>query len=353
MAVIGALCLGGCTSAAAPVSVSTPVADSHDEDANDTTVAPQGSCTFTASRLIPGVNGDATPLRIEGDDEPFALLYDGKAELKVSAGRDPNALPLRIEHHGVTLHGVVRAHHIGLRLRRAVTFERIAIPQPATVLGWGGFSENGKPVLVHTLREGVEPDKLRAEVSCDDISLDRTSFDARAAAKGPDGRWGRLLFDQVVPLAAELRGPARAYLTGEDVWDTIVREVTFDGGYSRIVWERPRDVVLGWVPGSALSFPESAPTTLPEEELEFPGPPTETGSGKCARDVELFAVVAGKKPRLVGTVAAGTSFDIGGESIDKFTDVHALVAFEQSYVLTSEATLMARTEDVAGCAPTP
>jgi hypothetical protein len=346
----------GCTTTAggpAPVPQTVPVTvDEPDGDGPEAQPpAKSGACVLATDAWAAANPDEGTPLRLQGDEQPFVVAHQGNAELKLVGGGDPNAVPLKISRHGVTLNATFRVGDVALRLRRPVVFEGIAVPRPATNLAWGGFSAAGKPILVHALREGVEADKLRAEVKCDDITIQSAVYDASEGLLTPSsGRWGRLILDTRVPLAVEARGHAVAVLQGDDAYDTVVREVAFEAGYSRIVWLRQREVVFGWIPGHALMFPET-PTELSEEPPYVPEPPVPTGTTSCPKDVELFAAYNGRPPRRAGTIAAGTPFEIGGMGVDHFNEIHALIAFEQAFLVWGDTVFMARTADVAGCQP--
>jgi hypothetical protein len=352
LALLLTLCLG-CTAAnsAGPDPQTLPVdLDDDDDDARDDSApAKAGSCVLATDSWAPANPDEGTMLRLAVDELPFIVVRQGSAELKLDGGIDPNALSVLVTRHGVTISGLIRVNDVGLRLKRAVVFEGVAVPQPSTVLAWGGFSAAGKPVLVHSLREGTEPDKLRAEVDCGDITLDGASYDPEGPIKRGEGRWGRLMLDAHVPLMTEPRGAAAAFLQGDDVYDTIVREVAFDGGYSRIVWLRQREVVFGWIPGSALAFPESPPSPMPENPPYPTEPPAATGTVKCGKLIDLFATANGKPPRKVGTIAAGSTFDVGGSSYERFSDIAALAAFEQAFYIWGDGLLMVKTDDIAGC----
>ncbi len=100
----------------------------------------------------------------------------------------------------------------------------------------------------------------------------------------------------------------------DDFTTDQVRELSFDGSHSRIVWQRPRDVVFGWIPADALYVLEvGEPDGVDDGEemvvgvLNGVASNAESGLWRCREALPLFASVTdGPPPSRWGPCAQGS-----------------------------------------------
>ncbi|MBW2459330.1 MAG: hypothetical protein JRI68_32860 [Deltaproteobacteria bacterium] len=305
-----------------PPTVQVP-ADPADE--TPTPVPPAGpqSCSLTTSAWHAlDADEQGSPLRAAGSSEPFAYVLGGTARIKLAASTAADAVSITVSSGGVELRGVMAAGSLPIHPRRPIVFEGYAIPKASAQLLWRGGGPGGIRVS-YAVAGGLEADKLQATVPCSALTLDVTTFDATRKVLGTTrGRLARLRFDEKKPLSTTAGSAAVAWIDpdapdDDGYYTDQVRELHFDGTHSRIVWDRPRDVLFGWVPADAIYVLEDDERDVLEEDVAnmvgvLHGAEADSQSGlrRCREALPLFASVSDGRPVPVGTLRAGVAFDV-------------------------------------------
>ncbi len=326
------------------------------------------SCTLkTSAWRALGHDDLGSPLRTATSRQPFAYISAGTASVKLTAGTAADSIPITFASGGVELRGVMTASDLPLHPRRPIVFEGFAIPLATAHLLWRGDAPDGVRVT-HSLKGGMDADKLQATVPCQALSLQVASFSgsAQLLTKG-HGRLARLRFDRKSPLATSASGAVVAWIDPEAIDDDDepnsdwVRELAFDGTHSQIVWERSRDVVFGWTPADTIYILED------DEADELPGDdggimgllsvaevPSQSGLRVCRSDLVLFASVLGDSPVDVGTLKAGVGF----QPIEEHPQMTALVVPDVldetgAFIIGEDAQILADNAVLAECREIP
>jgi hypothetical protein len=331
--VVGVFLVVGCAHGAPPGGDPViAIADSSSSAAKKAAgrTAAHGGCTLRAESWAPPGEDDGAPLFVGG--QSYFQVSSGSLELKISSGVSADAIPAQVASHGVKLRGALRSQHLGLYLRRPVVFEEAVIPTAQARLSWSGVSDRGI-VVTHDLLGGIEADRLRTTVPCRDLALTPERFELPADVYDPDrGRKARLRDDRRIPLSTS---PGAAPVMWIDVsrwevegWTEMVRELSFDGSHSRIVWKRDRELVFGWVPGDALYGADDGGEDHAGRGYGLIGmlagnmaSDEPDGRRRCRQALELSASIEGGPKRVVGTLDGGTPFEVVDDEAEEATHV--------------------------------
>ena len=277
------------------------------------------ACALSTTSWSGGDGIDGLPLRLPDAEVPFVYVIGAAANLKLSSSVSASRVPVRFSHRGVVIDGGVPVAELPLSLRRPVVFEGFVVPKPGSQVSWRGSGESGL-VVGFELIAGVAQDTLKAEVSCGDLTLTMASFELDKALPKGRGRLARFESEEAIALSITPGGPPVAFLDSERTYDeatdsevaTLVRELSYNGSASLILWDRPNDVVFGWIDGRHLyrfhdvdEERDSAYATA--GVLNAAGAEAQQEEHLvCARDVPLTVRVSDGPEQRIGAVKANT-----------------------------------------------
>lgn len=323
----------GVTAVAIPATDAPPASSARAEESAD--------CKLTTAEW--GEQGEG-PLRFSPDEPPFAFFDTGRVELTI--GSTVPGIPTRVDERGVVLEGVTVPADVGLYVRRPLLFEELATPYGNTVLHWSGRTRDTSLVLTHHLKTHAGGFvALNRAVTCKDITLDRTEFDAVDDAILDVGEAGFLVVTSVA-VATKSDGDPVVTL-GVDEASEIVVVVEREGAHVRVVWRRAEEVIHGWVAADAVA-------DEPAEELfadEFgAGGLGLSGIGgvsfwTCPRKLDLFAK-RGERVWQVGSIAANTEVVMGVVN-DGYRDVSLFVT--RRIRAADDVTFLVRNDRLTDC----
>ncbi|HVH46744.1 MAG TPA: hypothetical protein VM925_30590 [Labilithrix sp.] len=207
-----------------------------------------------ACQLGPSRWAKATSLRLGGDGPEFARFAGKYAAASFPSGPASNAI-VDMEDQGLELRGAVLARDIEIHAARPFVMNGFAVPDALVSLSW---MDGGPGTLVVTMPSPhviVPSLPLRAERSCEDLTLERQQhevFDAEAAIfEGASGRQMALPSSREVALSVTPGAPPVATLRiPESAANVSVHQM--DGPYARIGWWYDGLFVFGWIRTSQL-----------------------------------------------------------------------------------------------------
>jgi hypothetical protein len=256
----------------------------------------------------------------------FVLARRGAAKLELGPSPKRGARA-SVTSGGITVRGVVAADDVWLYLARPVFLAGVILPRPEAELAWLGTSPRGRTLVRHALEQDQDSRTLSDEVPCAALALAPAHYDAVEAAE----RGGRSLRPAVVRaerLAVASSADAQPSVTLDDATDAYVEVMEEAGDKRRILWERDRDVVSGWVASATLGeVVGPAHGNLVGEAFGYGGLGLRGIGGivvtlRCNETMRLYAEHDGKREH-VGEVAAGIEVRVGEEQ-QGVSEVHFL-----------------------------
>lgn len=324
----------------------------------------------------------STPLRLGPKGPSFAQVERGQARLVLPAGDPAQGAYLETDQEGVTLRGIVLPDTFVLHPTHPLTVARmVVVLDGGARLRWSGgggnrvvtrfepfpmplgfdFSTHDKPAgQVEYGLVGVQ--EATVELGCEEVALDRGSYDLRQPPGLPSTtKNGWLLRDRDIPVSALPDGAPSAVLRlhprrDNGPLDDQVEILESRGKSTRILYRRSDALVIGWVATDALKLGKH-PRMLREaaefgmigllngapEEPAPPPPPKVT----CPADLALVAEHEGVRAT-VGAIHAGTPL-LPGSADGAFT--HVDLASPGGIKLEKGTALLVRSSDLAACSP--
>jgi hypothetical protein len=304
-------------------------------------------------------------LRFEAGGRAFARVHSGtdvKLELPVALASAGGKVTL--DANGVVVSGHLEAAEMPLYPATAFVMSGVLIPNHDRRISW----RSAKPGVV-VVAAGPIP-RLRAvdvefvaEQKCKDIGIGPKTIDADAIERvlqtkvtwdEPARPWPWMKSGKAT-LSAEPGGDVIAEVdVVEPRDDTLLIHPPIvlgtKKGQTRILLRTYGGVVFGWVPNGQVERSTRSYVDLSHDNSNYlvrvivaEGPYV-----TCNRDVPLVADIRSAR-RLVGTIRAGTHFDLG-RTIAGWTEIHPHVS---AIAVEEGATLLAREADLAGCASVP
>lgn len=251
-------------------------------------------------------------LRFRPDGPPFAYLGGGVASVDFGADGASRGAFVRASHGGFTLRGVIAPADLSISLAHPLALGGFVSPSPARQLTWKHGTSSGLEVAYPRM-EDIEllpgAELAAIPVPCGALTLDRASFEPRSAAPEAPGEQTRYLrAGAVVPLSRDERGPPVARIHVPKAGDEPVTLVDTRGPTALIRWERPWEVVFGWVPTARLattralisdSFSNGDIGLIASQEAK------PLAVKRCPHDLPIIAEIQGQR-RTIGNIASGT-----------------------------------------------
>lgn len=333
------LVTAGCAAQAPAKPISVSVAQAPEREADSAPLAPprEAPGCIVAETSIDG----SVDLRFEVGGESLAVLRDAEARLVLDA--EPRVIEL--ERGGVLLRTPFDSKERPLHLRRAIALGGVVTPKPHAEIVPLEQAADGRRVSYTTGRE-LGGAALEDAVACVDISLNTQDYEVHAENE-PEGT-----LVQLVGAVGVRRTPGDEPSLELPPRGVLADEIERRGGYVKIRVDTADELLLGWVPESAVT------TAL----VGRGGGGSASGMGfghgssrshiqytACPRELALFAELEGRVAE-VGLVRAETKFELA-ERIERGAQAgFSVVQFWQNWIyLRPRARLFVASDELAGC----
>lgn len=251
---------------------------------------------------------------------------------------------------GLVLTGVLAASQLRLYPTRLFLMNKVVYPLTNFLLSWTG-SEPSKVTVSAEAPDWIKVvhPPLTATVACDAVSLDSVASPrvSEVLFGQKSGRFHQLPTGRFVEVYGEIGKPAdvRVFFSSSMVAESF----KFERGFTFVTIEQDQMVVAGWVRSQNLKPMDSG--------LGHLGPLsggvgwTEASRSPiakvvCSTSVPVVAEVSGESAR-VGEVLGGTVIEI----LEKRGDFSRIFVSAPGVRITRDATLLARTAELAACRP--